>query len=195
VKLIVGLGNPGMFYRWSRHNIGFQVVKALGGARKAAFRKEKATSSLTAQIKIAGSAVILALPLSFMNRSGGAVQALLERYRLQLKDILVVCDDLDLPFGRLKIRPGGSSGGHRGLGDIVKQLQSEGFPRLRLGIGRPRREMDAASYVLGRFNAQEKRQLKGLVKKALDCCHCWVTDGISASMNLFNRKEQQYEEV
>lgn len=188
MKLIVGLGNPGLKYAGTRHNIGFEVVKALARSHKAAFKKDSGAPALSTRFKIGREDVVLALPLSFMNLSGVAVAALLRRYKLGPADLLVVCDDLDLEFGRLKIKPKGSAGGHNGLSSIINCVLSDEFARLRIGIGRPGGSLDAADYVLSRFHKEEKEEIRGLIDTALDCCSAWVLKGIAGSMNIFNRK-------
>lgn len=186
----MGLGNPGDIYIDSRHNIGFSILDALGRIYKVKFKKEKTVSCLSAKCKLANDTVLLAMPLTFMNLSGMAVDALLKKYRLDLDRLLVVCDDLTLEFGRLKIRPYGLSGGHQGLKSIIDALKSERFSRLRIGIGRPQSAEDLSDYVLSPFTLQEKRQIKAIIKKAIACCGVWVLDGISKSMNIFNPRSQ-----
>ena len=186
VKLIVGLGNPGRIYTESRHNIGFSVVKALSKIYKIPLKKDN-TFSLSGKGRAGTESLILALPLTFMNLSGIAVSALTKKYKIDLADLLVACDDLDLGFGVIKIRPGGSSGGHRGLGSIIDSLGSQGFSRLRVGIGRPlQSRTDAAGFVLSPFTKKEKEKIKELIENACDCCRVWVRQGITESMNIFN---------
>ena len=188
MKLIVGLGNPGETYLDSRHNLGSLTVRTLSKRRKVSLKKDIRSLSLCGKMALKGQKIILAVPLIFMNVSGGAVKALLKKHKLGLKDLLVVCDDLDLELGRFKIRPGGSSGGHRGLESITQTLNSQEFTRLRLGIGRPQPGKASAEYVLSRFDREEKKQLKAVVEKACDCCEAWVTQGLEKSMNIFNRR-------
>ncbi len=186
MKLIVGLGNPGRIYSESRHNIGFSVIKALSKIYKIPLKKDN-TFSLSGKGKLEGENLILALPLTFMNLSGIAVSALIKKYKIDLDNLLVVCDDLDLDFGVIKIRPSGSSAGHRGLGSIIDSLGSQGFSRLRIGIGRPLRDnTDASSFVLSSFAKKEKGKIKELIELACDCCRVWATKGITESMNIFN---------
>ncbi len=191
MKLIVGLGNPGRLYIDSRHNIGFRVLRGLAGACKVALKRDSNTFSLSAQGRIEGQNVILALPLTFMNLSGVAVKALLRKYKLDLDNLLVVCDDLDLEFGRLKIRGSGSSGGQGGLKSIIGTLRSREFCRLRLGIGKPPKNVDAAGYVLLPFLKKENKELGDLIERTTDCCRFWVSHGIAKSMSRFNKKEQK----
>jgi len=187
MKLIVGLGNPGLIYSGSRHNIGFMAVKALARSQKIRWRKDKAAAALTVPGRLSSEKILLALPLTFMNLSGIAVKALLEKYKIGLQDLLVVCDDLDLELGRLRIRPAGSCGGHRGLESVMNALASDNFSRLRIGIGRPRKSaMDAGRYVLSRFSRKESKVVREAIASALDCCRTWGLQGSTQAMNLFN---------
>lgn len=190
MKLIVGLGNPGDIYRDSRHNIGFSVLKALGRIYKVKFKKDKTAPSLSAKCKLGNETVLLAMPLTFMNLSGRTVDALLKKYKLGLDSLLVICDDLDLEFARLKLRPYGSSAGHKGLKSIIDALKSERFCRLRIGIGRPKAAEDVSDYVLASFTKEQKNQLKELIKKAGMACQFWVKQGITKTMNIFNRRDK-----
>jgi len=188
MKLIVGLGNPGRIYKDSRHNIGFSVINALSIKYKILLKKESGVFSLSGKGKIQSQHFLLALPLTFMNLSGIAVSALLKKYKLDLQDLLVVCDDLDLGFGAIKIRPCGSSGGHHGLKSIIGSLGSQEFCRLRIGIGRPLQDnTDTADYVLSPFHKKEKGQIGEIIEKGCEYCRVWVTKGIIESMTIFNR--------
>jgi PTH1 family peptidyl-tRNA hydrolase len=186
MKLIVGLGNPGRLYIDSRHNIGFSVIKALAKIYKISLKK--GNLSLSGKAEIGSQNVILAMPLTFMNLSGTAVAGLLKKYRIDLANLLVVCDDLDLEFGRLKLRPSGSSGGHRGLKSIIDCIGSQGFVRLRIGIGRPFQDIHASDYVLSPFTRKEKEQVRQIIEKAGACCQSWVTKGVTETMNIFNKR-------
>ena len=201
MKLIIGLGNPGLIYAGSRHNIGFSVVKALCKLQrpilsdelaprllrgKKVFKREPGCLALTAKLN---SNIMLAMPLTFMNLSGSAVGCLLRKYKIDLQDLLVICDDLDLELGRIKLRCSGSSGGQRGLKSIIGVLGVENFSRLRIGIGRPKQHIDAAEYVLEHFSRAEKKELKEAVGKAIDCCLAWIDEGIVKTMNNYNKKE------
>jgi len=190
VKIIVGLGNPGIVYAGSRHNIGFEVVKHLASAEKIALKKEKGIKALSGKSRIGSLDIVLAIPLTFMNLSGEAVKPLLKRYKLKATDFLVACDDLDLEFGRLKIRSQGSSAGHRGIESIIGSLGSNQFSRLRIGIGRPRDNSDTRDFVLSRFNRREKKDIPGIVDRAAQCCLLWAEGGIDKTMNIFNQKEK-----
>jgi PTH1 family peptidyl-tRNA hydrolase len=188
VKIIVGLGNPGIIYAGSRHNIGFQVIKHLAQSEKVVLKKEKGIKALSAKGKIGSLNVVLAMPLTFMNLSAEAVKPLLKRYRLEKRDLLIVCDDLDLEFGRLKIRSQGSSAGHRGIQSIIDSLKGNEFGRLRIGIGRPKKEIEASDFVLSHFNRREKADIPKIVDKAGECCRVWVEEGVDKAMNIFNKK-------
>ena len=191
MKLIVGLGNPGTLYKDSRHNIGFLTVKALAHSCKAAFRSDIGTRSLSAKIKYKGQNIILAMPLTFMNLSGPAVAALAKKYKADLEDLLVVCDDLDLEFGRLRIKAGGTSAGHRGVESVIGSLSSDSFGRLRVGISRPRKAQEASEYVLSPFTRAERGLLAGIIENAAECCKTWSTQGITEAMNIFNKRSVQ----
>ncbi|MBX6753434.1 aminoacyl-tRNA hydrolase [Thermorudis peleae] len=182
---IVGLGNPGPEYAATRHNIGFQVVDALATLYQAPLwdiRFEAAITSVTDQD---GGRIVLAKPLTYMNASGRAVQQLLRWYRLPLERLLVIHDDLDLPFGTLRLRHNGSSGGHHGVESII-QAVGAGFDRLRIGIGRPPRH-DATRYVLEAFTADERAVLPSIIEQAAAAAQCWRREGLTAAMNRFNR--------
>jgi PTH1 family peptidyl-tRNA hydrolase len=190
MKLIVGLGNPGRIYTDSRHNIGFSLVKSLSKSYGILIGKDKLVFSLSGKGKIEGQNIILSMPLTYMNLSGIAISALLRKYKIELDNLLVVCDDLDLEFGRIKLRPAGSSGGHNGLKSIIDSLKTQDFSRLRIGIGRPRKDIDSSRYVLSPFAKEERHMLKGVIKEATDCCQVWVTKGVTESMNIFNRRSK-----
>jgi peptidyl-tRNA hydrolase, PTH1 family len=190
MKLIVGLGNPGEAYAGSRHNIGFNVVKRLAKLCRITLKRESRVLSLSGEGEIEGQEVVLALPLTFMNLSGSAVALLLKKYKAAPEDLLVICDDLELELGRIKIRPKGSSGGHRGLSSIIDSLGSNEFCRLRLGISRPEGRVDPADYVLSAFAAKEKKEANEMVEKALACSLSWASSGINQAMDVFNKRSQ-----
>ncbi|MGA2775613.1 MAG: aminoacyl-tRNA hydrolase [Candidatus Omnitrophota bacterium] len=189
MKLIVGLGNPGTLYADSRHNAGYAVVKAIAHSQKASLKRDNGTSSLSARIKAGPKTVILALPLTFMNLSGIAVKALSEKHKIDLADLLIVYDDMDLKFGRMKLRPFGSSAGHKGVESVINSLASDRFARLKIGIGRPHRNGEPSDYVLTVFSKKEKEEIPGIIKAASDCCLSWVQKGIAETMNVYNKKE------
>jgi len=187
-KLIVGLGNPGLIYAGSRHNIGFAVLKSLAGYLKINFKRDSSVSALVVKDKLFQQDVVLALPQTYMNLSGIAVAALLKKFKVDGKHLLVVCDDLDLELSKMKIRPQGSSGGQRGIGSIIEHLGTQNFGRLRIGIGRPKSPQAAAKYVLSGFLRKEKAIVQQIEEDAVNCCLSWVKNGIEQTMNIFNTR-------
>lgn len=188
MKMIVGLGNPGTDYAGTRHNVGFLVIKALAKSWRIALKSDRRTCSLSGRRSIRGQEAVLAMPLTFMNLSGPAVRALCKKYGTEVCDLLVVCDDLDLELGRIKIRPSGSAGGHRGLQSIIDSLGASDFCRLRIGIDRPPAGRDAAEYVLSAFARRQQPQLKEAIGRSCLCCQSWLTDGMVKTMNIFNAR-------
>ncbi|MCL6501520.1 MAG: aminoacyl-tRNA hydrolase [Pirellulales bacterium] len=185
MKLVVGLGNPGRKYEATRHNVGFAVVGLLArrcgaGPPRAAFRGE------VAEVRLDGERVLLLCPHTYMNRSGLSVLAARDYYKLENQDLLVVCDDFNLPLGRLRARARGSAGGQRGLADIIRVLGTEEFCRLRVGIGQPPAGWDPAAYVLSHFSEEERVEIDAAVERAADAVEVWVTRGIDECMNRFN---------
>jgi PTH1 family peptidyl-tRNA hydrolase len=183
-KLIVGLGNPGCKYTHHRHNVGFQCLDQLAQAHGLSFTRRRAKASL-ALGKIADLRVVLAKPLSYMNLSGQAVSQLASFYKLSFEDILVIYDDLDLPLGTIRLRPQGGSGGHKGIRSIIEALDSQAFPRLRVGIGRPPGN-DAVSYVLSDFTAEEQITLESVYEGVMAAVELFLREGIEAAMNAYN---------
>jgi PTH1 family peptidyl-tRNA hydrolase len=187
MRLVVGLGNPGSRYRLTRHNLGFMVVDrlaerwhiAVGGRRHEA---ETGTG------EIADERVILAKPLTFMNLSGDAVGKLRRLHRLDPRDILAVYDDLDLPLGRTRLKGDGGAGGHNGMASLIGAL-GKGFPRLRIGIGRPPGGADPVGFVLEPFTAAETPIVVETVDRAADGVESWLRDGLEATMNELNRRD------
>ena len=190
MKLIVGLGNPGLIYAGSRHNIGFTVVKSLARSLKVVLKRDDSVSALVGKTNCGQHNLVLALPQSFMNLSGIAVKALLKKFKAIPQELLVVCDDLDMELGRTKIRPHGSSGGQRGLDSVIEQLGTQEFNRLRFGIGRPKNPQDAAEYVLAGFLRKEKAIVEEAKEVAVDCCLSWVENGIIKTMDSFNTRSR-----
>lgn len=187
-RLIIGLGNPGDSYRDTRHNIGFMVIDELAQRLGLAFTAEKRWDCLLA--KFAGG--WLMKPATFMNGSGDAVAAVSQFYKVRPSELLVVCDDVDLPLGRLRLRQGGSAAGHNGMKSIISRLGTEAFPRLRIGIaatdGRPAGER-IVGHVLGKFRVEERSAAETAVRRAADAVATALRSGIEAAMNQFNRKE------
>jgi len=186
VKLIVGLGNPGLFYAGSRHNVGAAVVKLLARNLKSSFKRDSSIFALVSKAKIDQHEVVLALPQTYMNLSGKAVKACFKKFKVSPQDLLVVCDDLDLELGRIKIRPSGTSGGQRGLASIIESLGTHEFSRLRIGIDRPKNSADAADYVLKGFLRSQKKIVETVKEDAVNCCISWAQNGVAETMNTFN---------
>lgn len=184
IKLVVGLGNPGSKYESTRHNIGFEVVDRLasGGSGVRFARK---FDGLLAEAEIDYRRVLLLKPETFMNLSGRSVAAAMRFYKLDRSDLLVVCDDLNLPLGKLRIRGGGSDGGQKGLRDITAQLGTDEYARLRIGVG-DRGPIDAADFVLSRFKSSERPVVEDALIAATQAVAVWVTQGLDAAMNRFN---------
>ena len=182
--LIVGLGNPGLQYAKSRHNVGYQCVERLAAAHGLTFNRHQMKAVLAGGL-IAGQKVTLAKPLTYMNLSGQAVAPLAHFYKIPPQDILVINDDLDLPLGRIRLRPGGGSAGQRGMESIIESLGTDEFPRLRIGIGRPAHN-DAVDHVLNRFSADEEISMARAYDRALAAVEVFLEEGVEAAMNQFN---------
>ncbi len=176
-KLIVGLGNPGPEYAGTRHNIGFRIVDVL--ARRWSGKFVPMEEALVASVSIHGVPVILAKPQTFMNLSGRAVGPLVRRLGLSFDRVMVVYDDMDLPFGTLRMRAKGSHAGHKGMRSVLETLGSQEVPRLRFGIGRPPGNMDPADFVLSPFEPEEKEMLPELLERAVRALEIWVEEGFS----------------
>ena len=190
-RLIVGLGNPDRQYQYTRHNLGFLVVTQFAKQHRLKFSRGLFQQALVATGKIHHHEAILALPLTYVNRSGAAVRRLVSKNEIPLEDILVVCDDLALDFGCMRLRSQGSDGGHNGLTSLIEELKTEKFARLRLGIGAPGEKEETAGYVLGEFSDHEKKHLEDFIQKAVDCCNTWLTRGTSPAMNQFNKRKEK----
>jgi len=184
MKLIVGLGNPGEKYRLTRHNIGANVAKRLAEANNIGLKKVKFLSRF-GEGKIGGEQINIILPFTYMNLSGKAVNLIVKYKRIALSDILVICDDADLKLGNIRIKPKGSDGGHRGLRSIIENLGTESFPRLRIGIGK---EGDLKYHVLAPFGKNEIEKVVKVEEKATDAVLCWLTKGITETMNIYNTR-------
>lgn len=185
MKLVVGLGNPGRKYRSSRHNIGFLVVDHIAGQNEVNITARRC-DALVGEWSRSGEKIILAKPQLYMNRSGASVKALLRDFRGDAADMVVIYDDLDLPFGRIRIRPRGSAGGHRGVASIIESLAGASFDRVRVGIGRPAAGVDPADYVLESFSTDETAELDGVIARASEAVICLLNDGAQTAMARFN---------
>lgn len=187
--LIVGLGNPGREYARTRHNAGFLLVEKLAERWKANWNEERKFSSRLAKTERVGRKLFLCEPQTFMNASGEAVGKLAEFYKISPKQILVLVDDADLPFGEIRLRKSGSSGGHHGLENIEHHLGTQEFPRLRIGIGRTQSNVrEITNYVLGQFSAAENELLEKILNRASDQIESSLDDGIEKAMSKFNGK-------
>ena len=186
IKLIVGLGNPGTRYARSRHNVGFMIVERVAHAHAHALRfARKRFNAEIAEGDLAGARVMIAKPQTYMNASGEAVGKLFAFYKIAPADLLVVYDDLDLPLGKMRLRPQGSAGGHHGMESIIARIGTSDFARLRVGIGRPNPD-DDIDHVLGAFNRDERAAMDETFARAVEAIEVWVRDGIDATMNRFN---------
>ncbi|MFW5896455.1 MAG: aminoacyl-tRNA hydrolase [Bacillota bacterium] len=183
IRLLIGLGNPGERYRQTRHNAGFVVLERLDEFRRTRWRS--GCGGRWSEAEIRGCPVLLFEPQSYMNLSGEPVARMLGRGYTP-GEILVICDDMDLPLGRVRLRPGGGSGGHRGLASIARELGTNEFPRLRVGIGRPGENVDARDYVLQSFGAEERDLADLTLDLAVRAVICAVASGIEEAMNAFN---------
>ena len=184
--LIVGLGNPGVAYENTRHNIGFQVLDQLGERQKKPIQRLK-FKALTNLFTISGEKVLVMKPVTYMNLSGEAVRPAADFYKIPPERILVVSDDTALPAGRLRIPKGGSAGGHNGLKSIIQHLGSDQFPRLRVGVGeKPHPDYDMADWVLGKFTGEDKKKMDQAVERAAEAIECILKDGLDRGMSRFN---------
>ena len=186
LHLIAGLGNPGADYAKTRHNAGFRLIEKLAARWRADWTLEKKFNARMARAERDAGRVLLCEPQTFMNSSGEAVGPLIAYYQVPLKRVLVVVDDADLPLGELRLRPGGSSGGHHGLESIEQHLGTREFARLRVGIGRQAGAREIADYVLGRFSPDETALAEKVLTVAGDQAECWLNAGIQKAMNQFN---------
>jgi PTH1 family peptidyl-tRNA hydrolase len=190
MKLICGLGNPGREYERHRHNIGFMVVEALLPRAKAELNQEKFQARV-GQGTLGGERILFVEPQTYMNLSGRSLAEAARFYKVAVEDILVIHDELDLPFGRLQLKAGGGTGGHNGLKSSVQSLGADGFIRLRFGIGKPEgpnAKERVAGYVLSNFDDGERRQLEEHIGRAVDMAETWVREGLATAMNRFNRR-------
>ncbi len=183
--LIIGLGNPGAKYAGTRHNIGFSAVTALADACGIEL-KTKECRGLTGTGVIEGVKVKLVQPQTFMNLSGECVRALMDFYKVPADDILVICDEISLPTGKLRIRAKGSAGGHNGMKNIIAQIGTSDFARLRIGVGEKPEGWDLADHVLAHFPKEEEEAVRDALKKTVAAVRCFLSDGIAETMNRFN---------
>jgi PTH1 family peptidyl-tRNA hydrolase len=192
MKAVVGLGNPGPEYAGTRHNVGFRVLAELARRQGAAQPKLKFEAEIL-EVMVGSEKLLLVAPQTYMNNSGRSVRKLIDFYKLPLDELLIVCDDLNLDTGRLRIRQAGSAGGQKGLSDLISRLGTQEFNRLRIGIGRPPGRMNAADYVLRRFRTEERELVEQAVSAAADAVEIWCAGGVEAAMNRFNAPAQTRE--
>lgn len=185
MKMIVGLGNPGPRYRHTRHNLGFMVLDALADRLRVDIAVDK-HGGLLVETRCEGEKLLLVKPQTYMNRSGDCVAAAARNKIFSPSDVLVVVDDVNLPLGRLRVRAGGSAGGHNGLKSLIERLGSQDFPRLRLGVGLDSANGDLADHVLAKFRPEEREAVDAMVKRAVEAAMAWVVRGTEHVMNAFN---------
>lgn len=185
MKLFVGLGNPGREYEQTRHNIGFMVVDELAKRWNVSYNQAK-FNGMFASHMIDGEKVILCKPLTYMNLSGECVRPLMDYYKLDMDDLVVIYDDLDLPVGKMRLRMKGSAGGHNGIKSLIQHLGTDQFKRIRVGIGRPQNGQKVPDYVLGRFAPEEEADIQQVIMRAADACERAVSASFLQAMNEFN---------
>jgi peptidyl-tRNA hydrolase, PTH1 family len=183
--LIIGLGNPGREYKDNRHNVGFMLIDRLAVRLDARMNRVQ-SKALVSSVRFEEQKIILAKPQTYMNLSGDSVGGLARFYKVPLEQVLVAHDDLDLPFGTIRVRPGGGPGGQKGVASAIQRLGSKDFPRLRIGIGRPPGRMDAAKYVLQDFSISEQSTLSEVLERASEAGLTFMREGVQAAMNKFN---------
>ena len=193
MKLVAGLGNPGAKYRGTRHNVGFEVIDLLARRQRLDFEAAPADAVFArwrrSETGGSGDVVLLTKPLTFMNLSGDAVAAMARYYKVETPDLLIVCDDVNLPLGRLRVRGSGTEGGHNGLRSMAAMLGTIDYPRLRIGVGRGDLRRDMADHVLARFEPEEESGIEAAVARAADAVETWIDDGLAKTMNVFNRSD------
>lgn len=190
MKLVVGLGNPGRRYEGTRHNVGFEVVDRLADQLAADRRWSGRFEGDTLDLVVGAQRVLFLKPLVYMNLSGRSVAAAVQFFQLSLDDVLVVCDDFQLPLGKLRFRSQGTAGGQNGLASVLEALGSTGISRLRLGIGPVPPEWSSTDFVLGRFTSAEKPLAVEMIGRAAQGVTDWISEGIAAVMNRFNRGDE-----
>ena len=189
--MIVGLGNPGLKYRFTRHNIGFMVAEHFANDLGAIFKIVKSYDSMIARERFDNQKIIIVKPQTYMNLSGKAVKKIISYYKIPSRDLLIIYDDFNLRLGQIRIRTKGSSGGHNGIESIIQSMGSEDIPRIRVGIGRilPTPEADHSSYVLSRFEKSEREKLENIVMLSGDAIKTIIRDGFDSAMREYNKKQ------
>ena len=191
LKVIVGLGNPGLKYRFTRHNIGFMVIEYFANDLEAKFKRVKSYNSMMARERFGNQKIILAEPQTYMNLSGIAVKKIVSYYKIPTQDLLIVYDDFNLQFNQIRIRKKGSSGGHNGMESIIQYLGTEDIPRLRIGIGKtyPISEIEYSDFVLSNFVENEHKRLKKIIAHSSMAIKTILTDGFDKAMIEYNKKQ------
>lgn len=185
MKLIVGLGNPGREYEQTRHNVGFMVASELVRRHMGTPPTKKFQGEIS-EIRIGSDKGLVLCPHTYMNASGSSVRKAIDFYKLEFEDLILICDDLNLSSGRLRIRPGGSAGGQKGLADTIRHLGTDQYPRLRIGIDRPPAKWQVTDYVLGKFTEDEQPIVEAAVRRSCDAIECWAQEGMTEAMTKFN---------
>ncbi|WP_328589085.1 aminoacyl-tRNA hydrolase [Sutcliffiella halmapala] len=186
MKVLVGLGNPGRQYEETRHNIGFMVIDELADRWNISLSQSK-FKGLYGQGIVNGEKVLLVKPLTYMNLSGECIRPLLDFYKLDIEDLIVIYDDLDLPVGKLRLRQKGSAGGHNGIKSLIQHLQTQNFNRIRMGIDRPTNGQSISDYVLNRFSVEERPDIDQAVRKATEACEDALSKEFLQVMNTYNQ--------
>jgi PTH1 family peptidyl-tRNA hydrolase len=192
VKVIVGLGNPGVRYQWSRHNVGFQVADRLA-ERFSILISIRRFKAFYGKGRIDSEEVVLVKPLTYMNRSGEAVKQIVDFFHARLEDLMVVHDDLDLSFGKLRFKRRGGDGGHQGVRSVIERVGGGNFIRLKVGVGRPPKGMAPADYVLSSFDEKERPHLEKIVLRAAESIELMLSEGIEAAMSRYQTKVKEEE--
>lgn len=189
-ELIVGLGNPEPKYDHTRHNIGFDAVDSLADTWKMSWKENKRFQGLVSEgVSPFGNKICLLKPLTYMNRSGQAVRAVIDWYKITPRSVFVIYDEMDLPVGRLRIRLSGSAGGHNGMKSIISHLGSQDFSRLRIGIGKSTGKKQTVSHVLGKFAPEEKTVIREVLQLSTEAIECSLREGVEKAMSLYNSKQ------
>ncbi len=194
--LIVGLGNPGRDYKWTRHNVGFEVIDKLAYDHHIEMNKNK-FKAIVGQGTICGQKVLLAKPQTYMNLSGESVRDLKGFYKIETSDLLVAYDEVSIPLGEIRIKPKGSDGGHNGMKNIICQLGDDGFPRIRIGVGEKPAHYTLSDFVLSKFKKEEDPHIIDAITKATDAVQMMLKDrgnGLNTAMTAFNKKNQKPKE-
>ncbi|HYO25381.1 MAG TPA: aminoacyl-tRNA hydrolase [Lacipirellulaceae bacterium] len=187
MKLVVGLGNPGKKYEGTRHNVGFEAVARLARECGATAPRKKFDGEVC-ECPLGGEKALLLAPQTFMNRSGSSVRQALDFYQVAYEDLLVICDEFQLPVGQVRLKPQGSDGGQNGLADVIRALGTKEFPRLRIGIGPVPDRWNPADFVLGKFTAGEREIIDVEIARAADAVKLWASEGLAPAMNKYNGK-------